>query len=100
MHILAFYCGGGMQMPFYTKLKETMKSHPSISWMKVEPRTIELPKDMGAPGLNRHDYHRLSVAYGLSFVNVKNIILAKPIVEPTENLPHLWRDNYIDKDMC
>ncbi|MCC5796756.1 MAG: hypothetical protein JJU48_05460 [Methylophaga sp.] len=99
-HIPAFYCGGGMQIPLYRDLREKLKRHPNCSWMKAEPRTIELPEDMEAPGVERKNYHRLSVAYGLSFLNVKEVTQIKPFVEPIESTEFSWRDNYIDKDMC
>ncbi len=99
-NIPTFFCGGGMQLSFYQKLKEKMKSHPNYSWIRAKPRQIELPNDMEAPGINRDDYHRLSVAYGLSFLNVKNVKQMKPMMSTLEWVDYSWRDNYVDKDMC
>lgn len=59
-----------------------------------------VPGDLLADGLNDADYDRISVAYGLSRLEVGKVIkvipLPKVAIEPVDS----WRDNYVDKDQC
>lgn len=96
--IPVYLCGGGSRMPFYDRLKETLNSHPSMSeWMRVKVRTLALPKRLEASGLARKDFDRMSVAYGLSFLNLGQVLRAvpKPVIPVTTS--DAWRDNYVDK---
>ena len=96
--IPAYLCGGGMRLPFYKKLAVTLQSQPNCSWMKMVPLTIVMPRNLRAETLPTHDYDRLSVAYGLSFLEIGKIIKSKPQMKP--DVEHItdWQKNYIDKD--
>lgn len=95
-----FLCGGGARMNFYKNLEHEMKHMPGYSWLKAKIRPLEVPRDLVAPGLPPADYDRLSVAYGLSFLEVKNITKAIPIPSiPATCVPD-WTERYIDKDHC
>lgn len=50
-----------------------------------------------APGLPTADFDRLSVAYGLSFLDLGKVLKAvpKPVIPVTSS--DAWRDNYIEK---
>lgn len=77
--IPVYLCGGGSRMPFYGRLRETLNSHPSLyEWMRVRVRPLTLPKRLEAPGLARNDFDRLSVAYGLSFLNLGKVLKSVP----------------------
>lgn len=96
--IPVYLCGGGSRMPFYGRLKETLNNHPSLyEWMRVKVRPLELPKRLDAPGLVRNDFDRLSVAYGLSFLNLGKVLksIPKSVIQVT--VSDGWRDNYIEK---
>lgn len=85
-------------MPFYGRLRETLNNHPSLYvWMKVNVRTLLLPKRLEAPGLARNDFDRLSVAYGLSFLNLGQVLKSIPKSVIPVTASDGWRDNYIDK---
>lgn len=94
----AFYCGGGMRMPFYGQLRKEMMNMPGVTWLKALSRRVELPRNLEAPGLRRENFDRLTVAFGLSFLEVNKLTKAIPLprlrVEPATS----WKDNYISKD--
>lgn len=95
-----FLCGGGTRMLFYRKIEQEMQHAPNCSWLRTEPRPIETPKSLIAPGLSMQEYDRLSVAFGLSFLDVSEVIkaVAEATIAPDRVVN--WRDNYIDKDQC
>jgi hypothetical protein len=47
-----------------------------------------------------HEYDRLSVAFGLSFLEVSAVLKATAIRKMDTQEPRNWRDNYTDKDQC
>ncbi len=95
-----FLCGGGARMDFYLELENQLKQQHGFSWLKAEAWTMGVPGDLVAAGLADSDYDRVSVAYGLSRLDVGKVIRAAPIpkveIEPVRN----WTDNYVDKDQC
>jgi hypothetical protein len=95
-----FMCGGGMRMDFYKALAPRLASIPGCTWLKAECRILGAPADLVAEGIVEEDYDRLSVAYGLSRLEVGRVVKAVP--QPKLNVPFVdsWRDNYIDKDQC
>lgn len=95
-----FYCGGGARMRFYERLRHELRSDPNCSWLSAIPRQIEYPKMLKAPGLDHKDFDRLTVAYGLSFLDVGKIIKAIPQPKQINSSSDNWRQNYIDKDQC
>lgn len=96
--IPAYLCGGGMRLPFYKKLETALQHQPNCSWMKMKIRHISMPKNLRADTLPEQDYDRLSVAYGLSFLDVGSVIKNLPQSRPIQKPSMLWNDNYIDKD--
>lgn len=101
-HILrdipAFYCGGGTRMNFYSRLRTELASMPGCTWLKAAPRHIALPEELEAPGLMREDYDRLSVAYGLSFLEVGKITRAAPKPRLIFEQETPYHHNYVSKD--
>lgn len=71
-----------------------------VTWLSAEPWVLALPGDLECDGVEAQDYDRLSVAYGLSKLNVGKFAraVAAPLIDtgPQES----WRDRYIDKDQC
>ena len=95
-----FLCGGGTRMTFYRNLEQEIQHMPGCTWLKAVPRPIEMPRSLIAPGLSPQEYDRLSVAFGLSFLDVSEVIQAVPKATIAPDLVVNWRDNYIDKDQC
>lgn len=95
-----FLCGGGTRMQFYRNLENEMPNMPGYTWLYAQVRPLEVPRILDAPGLPRQEYDRLSVAFGLSFLEVSKVVKGTPI-PPVEPLPvKNWQANYIDKDQC
>lgn len=96
----SFYCGGGMRMSFYNQLKNEMQTFPGFTWLKAKPRPIEIPENLEAPGLKRSEYDRLTVAYGLSFLDAGKVIKSLPTPKLLSPPTSAWQANYIDKSCC
>lgn len=95
-----FYCGGGMRMEFYRQLQHEMLSFPNCTWLRTKPRRVEFPKNLQAPGLERGNYDRLTVAYGLSFLEVGTVTRALPPPKLSFKPDTTWVENYIGKEYC
>ena len=95
-----FICGGGSRMLFYRNLEQEMQNMPNCTWLTAESRPLEKPKILVAPGLPVKEYDRLSVAFGLSFLEVSEVVKATPIPQIVPDQVTTWRDNYVDKDQC
>lgn len=96
-----FLCGGGARYDFYKNLKTELKKQPGCSWLNASFRELTLPSILRADGVNKSDYDRLSVAYGLSqldSVSVNQISAMQPRVFLSHDSD--WRDNYFDKSYC
>lgn len=95
-----FMCGGGARMEYYRALEAELAPKPSFLWLQAEAWTMGVPGDLIAEGLDDADYDRISVAYGLSRLEVGKVIKAVPLpivaIEPVDT----WRENYVDKDQC
>lgn len=93
-----FVCGGGARMPFYLALEEELPKAQGTTWLSAEPWMLGLPGDLECDGVDQADFDRLSVAYGLSKLNVGKVVRALPapkvIAEPSRS----WTDRYVDKD--
>ncbi len=95
-----YLCGGGSRMTFYKKLNLELENFPGVTWLKATSRDLQKPDRLIAEGLMNVDYDRLSVAYGLSFIEVNTVL--KAVAPP--RIPNLgivtWNDHYISKDQC
>ena len=65
-----FLCGGGSRMQFFNRLENDLLSHKNASWFKFIPQNLEVPSMLSAKGVRETDFDRLSVAFGLSFLDV------------------------------
>jgi hypothetical protein len=65
-----FLCGGGSHLAFYNpRMLQRVEDqlYKSFKWNGFRVSTLPKPENLKAEGLRSRDYHRLSVAYGLSF---------------------------------
>lgn len=69
-----FICGGGSRMPLYGNIVDELNNTTGISWFKARRYRLSKPKKLIANGLSEQEYDRLSVAYGLSFPALGEII--------------------------
>lgn len=95
-----FLCGGGTRMQYYRDIEQEMSNMPGYAWLNAVARPLEVPKSLIAPGLPQREYDRLSVAFGLSFLEVSSVLKATPIPQISPAVVTNWRDNYTDKDQC
>jgi hypothetical protein len=96
-----FLCGGGAQHPLFERLQDALAHTPNATWLKAVRRELALPRGLRAEGLVLKDYHRLSVAYGLSKLNlgaVQQVSALVPVI-PLEQMSD-WRQDYVSKDAC
>ncbi len=95
-----FMCGGGVRMSYYQQLEPRLSSMTGYTWLRAECWVMGVPDDLVAEGVAEDEYDRLSVAYGLSRLEVGKIVKALP--QPKLAIPpvNIWRDNYVDKDQC
>ena len=100
VNIPFFMCGGGVRMAYYQELEPRLSSMPGYTWLKAECWLMGVPDDLVAEGVAEAEYDRLSVAYGLSRLEVGKVVKALP--QPKLAIPpvNIWRDNYVDKDQC
>jgi hypothetical protein len=105
LRIPTYLCGGGMRMPFYKDLLKVLdRRERNASWVHVKPQELTKPERLEASGLAQTDYDRLSVAYGLSLMEVEPVALAESrrdaaAVTGNSASELSYRDAYISKDM-
>jgi hypothetical protein len=95
-----FMCGGGVRMSYYQQLEPRLASMPGYAWLKAECWMMGVPDDLIADGVAETEYDRLSVAYGLSRLEVGRVVKALPQPKLAISPVNIWRDNYVDKDQC
>jgi hypothetical protein len=93
-----FLCGGGARSGLYLELEEKLVRLPSYAWLSADPWQLGFPGDLAVDGIDECDFDRLSVAYGLSKLNVGKITQAVPPPKVPIDLPLPFSDRYIDKD--
>lgn len=71
-------CGGGRRLKFYSRLEESMAASSGYSWFSTRPFRMKLPEHLLAPGVKQTDYDRLSVAYGLSRLSLREVVTEVP----------------------
>ncbi len=76
-----FVCGGGSRMRYYRELENELLYHPNASWFHFVPRKLAVPDILDVPGVVQDDFDRLSVAFGLSFVNVGKTIREQEVMQ-------------------
>ena len=92
----AFLCGGGSRMHYYQRLKRELRPKPNSTWLSAEFVPLMAPDRLEAPGLAPLDYDRLSVAYGLSFLDVGDVGQGLPLPKLPQRDPPSWHHGYPD----
>lgn len=99
-HLPFFLSGGGARLPLYKNIASALNHATEFKWLRAHRRELSIPSEMEAPGLAQIDYDRLSVAFGLSFVEVGSVVVAKAMPSITQSSKVDWRSGYTDKDAC
>ena len=95
-----FLCGGGSRHPLYRALQPSLRGLDGYSWLSASARALAIPGDLRADGLPRADFDRLSVAYGLSMLNLTSVIRAQQVPRLVPEASDQWRSHYVSKDQC
>ena len=95
-----FLCGGGARHRLYRALNGALRPLDNYKWLSAKNRELAIPGDLRADGLARSDYDRLSVAYGLSMLNLDNIAMATQVPRLAPQASNQWGNHYVDKDQC
>ena len=96
-----FLSGGGARMTFYANLTASMNERPTgFSWLYATPRALTLPDDLVVDDIAKADYDRLSVAYGLSRLELGRVLKALPKPKLLPQPTAAWTDHYVSKDQC
>ena len=93
-----FLCGGGARHNFYRGLTDSLRRLHGYTWLSAKSRELAIPNDLRADGLPRPDFDRLSVAYGLSMLNLDTVSAATPAPRLLPEASDQWQKNYVDKD--
>jgi len=96
-----FICGGGSILKFYHDvIRDSEKCLKGIGCKRFKMLKLPHPERLHAKGLSPHDYHRIAVAYGLSFP-IEDIGKIIPPSEVEDIIPEDKRIEveYISKDM-
>lgn len=96
-----FLCGGGARHPLFESLKSGLRHTQNFSWLGARPRDLIKPSRMHAPGVPDGDYDRLSVAYGLSQLNLGAFEQAGAL-KPLASTPRSkdLESLFVDKSVC
>jgi hypothetical protein len=95
-----FLCGGGSRAKFYSGLEKLVQHPHGFSWLSVKPLQLNFPRNLIAESILNNDFDRLSVAYGLSRLEVGKVTkaLPSPVVSLSITVP--FDNRFIDKDQC
>lgn len=93
-----YLCGGGSRHPVFQKLTNA-NDRPGLKdySLRVEFKKLTKPKNFHAADIDSLVFDRLSVAYGLSFMNIKNVVKVEPCFQNEKGSLNSYRDYYIDK---
>jgi len=85
-------------MPFYAAMEDSLKTRKYGVDVFCSPCQLQKPSTLKAPQLDAAEYDRLSVAFGLSLMDMGQLSW-----EPTETLVSEAIDysaRYVGKDLC
>jgi hypothetical protein len=99
-HLPFFLCGGGSRLSLYKNISLALDGAPEFRWLRAHRKELGVPGELEAKGLAQVDYDRLSVAYGLSFVDVGTVAIAKAMPAIKQRSSGDWRSSYTGKDVC
>lgn len=95
-----FLSGGGARLPLYKEIVTILSKHPKYKEIKGTLKELGIPSALDAPGLARIDYDRLSVAFGLSFIDMAEVVLAEPMTSIAPKAKDDEQSKYVSKDVC
>lgn len=99
-----FLCGGGSQLEIYRQAVSACSTTltKTLHISEFDFKNIPKPDGLEAPGLEKHNYHRVAVAYGLSYTFDDVGRVVPPHQVEDIHIVHRYRDvtsNYIGAEM-
>lgn len=92
--------GGGRTIALYNKFIELINSPNSNSQLRLHSILMGVPKALQAQHIGTSEFHRLSVAYGLSFSTIGSIVTSDMLKDAPINTHHInYQNFYIGKEM-
>jgi len=94
------FCGGASNNKVYQHYINRVNSSDNRS-LRFNLATLEAPENLDIVGVESCDYHRLSVAFGLSFQDLGEFVgpdEIPPIPSENEQTSSAWNVEYISKD--
>lgn len=93
-------CGGGRSIALYDDFVRHINSPGSGTTLRLYPLELDRPKELEPRSIGKMEYHRLSVAYGLSFLDIGDVITPEKLAAlPSPVGGTDIGDRYISKDM-
>jgi len=93
-----FLCGGGSRMPLYQRIQAHLKPQHGHQWLHAERWLLGFPDNLECEGKIDEDYDRLSVAYGLSRLDIAKFSEAPPMPRLASPKQDPWGGRYVGKD--
>lgn len=92
-------CGGGRSIELYDGFVARINSPTSNTSLKLHPLEIDRPRKLEPKSIAQAQYHRLSVAYGLSFEDIGTVITPEKLPpKPPSLQPFDFSEIYISKE--
>jgi hypothetical protein len=89
--------GGGSNLKIYQQFIEKI-NRQRINWLHLMPLRLGTPSDFIAPRLDETEYHRLSVAFGLSDFELSKYVSPSKIIPTVKQFNPVNEIEYISKD--
>jgi hypothetical protein len=96
-----FICGGASDLNLYKNYAASVNNNNSYA-VNFVIQKLSIPSNFIADGLNKNDFHRLSVAFGLAhdIDELTSIVLPKDISFVIPEIQNRKTVEFVDKDMC
>lgn len=93
-------CGGGRSIGLYKDFLRLLNKTNSSTQVKLHEIGMRKPSSLEGAGLGEAEYQRISVAYGLSFYEIGDVVTPDKLKEPeNQDTPVGYRASYISQEM-
>jgi len=92
-------CGGGRNIGLYDQFIQKVNGKNSSTSLRLKQLDMPVPEQLAKTGITQDIYQRLSVAYGLSFLDIGEVIT--PDMFPPQQSSRqqtTYKDNFVSKD--
>jgi len=93
-------CGGGRSIEVYQHFVRRINSPWSPTSLSLHQLQLPRPSELQPGAITANDFHRLSVAYGLSFADIGRVTTPDQLTPVKHPDPQRYRHSYASKDVC